>query len=131
MKLTIILSILFASLTVFAHEFHTANFCSYTTPDMCAHLGYDKKPAANEDFNFVVDFINKEKVKDITDVVVYLAAKQAVDGEYYYLPTDVLQLDAQHYAVESREQFTGALWGVLVTYKYLGEDEEIFVITED
>ncbi|AZZ35316.1 hypothetical protein CIK05_00360 [Bdellovibrio sp. qaytius] len=129
MKLTILLSVLFASLTVSAHQFHSENFCSETTKDMCAHIGYDKQPVPNEDFNFVVDFVNKEKVKDISDVEVFLAAKQADDGDYYYLPTDIEKLDAQHWKAGG-QQFTGALWGVLVTYKYQGNDEEIFIITE-
>ena len=130
MKLTILLSILFVSLTVTAHEFHSKNFCSETMKDMCAHIGYDQKPTANQDFNFVVDFVNKEKVKDVTEVEVFLAALQIEDGDYHYLSTDSKQLDAQHWSVESRQPFTGALWGVLVTYKYLGHEEEIFIITE-
>lgn len=131
MKTIIALSVLFLSLTAGAHEFHSKNFCSETTTDMCAHIGYDKKPVANEEFNFVVDFINKEKVKDISDVEVYLVAEQVEDGNYYYLTTDILQLDQQHWSVESDQNFTGALWGILVVYKYQGTEEEIYITLED
>lgn len=127
MKTIIALSVLLLSLTATAHDNHSKNFCSETTTDMCAHIGFDKHPAIGEEFDFVVDFINKQKVKDVTEVEAYLISTPTEEGDYYFLPTVVTQLDAQHWNADSEEVFPFALEGVLVIYKYQGNEEQIYI----
>lgn len=130
MKTIISLSILLLSLTVKAHDYHSKNFCSETTTDMCAHIGFDKPHAAGEEFDFVVDFINKQKVQDVTEVEAYVISQPTEEGDYYFLPTVVTQLDAQHWNADSEEVFPFAIDGILVVYKYQGNEEQIFIDLE-
>ncbi|MES2800938.1 MAG: hypothetical protein V4654_00470 [Bdellovibrionota bacterium] len=118
----IFFTILVMSLPAFAHEFKTKDFCSVKTKDMCAHIGYDKKPDAKQPFEFTFDIINKVKAKDVTDVVINVVTK-----DKQTIPTKwTIRSDGHHWDAKANSA-ASQVEAIQAKYKYKGSEEEILV----
>lgn len=125
MKAFIVISLL--SVTAFAHEFKTKDFCSTTTKDMCAHIGYDAKPVAAKPFEFTFDIINKVKAKDVKDVVIDVVTKSAKGQVEYVSTTWTIRPDGHHWDAKATAATSNEVTGVRAKYKFNKADEEIVV----
>ena len=121
MKSILIISLF--SVTAFAHEFKTKDYCSAITKDMCAHIGYDKKPDAKQAFEFTVDIINKVKAKDVTDMVINVVTKdkQSITTKWTIRP------DGHHWDAKADSVAVQPVQAIQAKYKYKGSEEEIII----
>lgn len=121
-----ILLISLFSVTAFAHEFKSKDFCSSTTKDICAHIGHDEKPDTKKPFVFTVDIINKVKAKDVSDVVISVVSKEGQQTEN--IPaTWTIRPDGHHWDAKAATAAKYPVVGVLTKYKYKGAAEEILI----
>ena len=124
MKKILVISLL--STTAFAHEYKTKDYCSAKTKDICAHIGYDKKPNAKQAFEFTFDIVNKAKAKDVSDVVVNVVTKdkQLIAAKWTIRP------DGHHWDAKANSTTQQQVEAVQAKYKYKGIDEEILLNLE-
>lgn len=125
MKTFIIITLVSLSFSVsaFAHEFKSKDFCSAKTKDMCAHIGYDKKPTTKEAFVFTLDIINKVKAKGVSDMVINVIAqnKEIISTKWTIRP------DGHHWDAKADSVSKGEVEAIQAKYKYEGSEEENLV----
>ena len=125
MKAFIVMMLLSGS--AYAHQFKTKDFCSATTKDMCAHIGYDAKPEASKAFEFTFDIINKIKAKDVKDMVIDVVTKSAKGQVEYVTTTWTIRPDGHHWDAKASAASANEVTGVRAKYTYNKASEEITV----
>lgn len=123
----VVLAVLFTNTLAFAHEFKSKDICSVTTKDICAHIGYDKKPAPNEKFVFTFDIVNKVKAKDVKNVEITAFVTDAKGQKESYATTWKIRPDGHHWDAEMKEAPKGVISGVTMKYDYNKNKEEITI----
>lgn len=119
----LLLTIMLMSVPAFAHEFKSKDFCSAKTKDMCAHIGYDKKPDNKEAFVFTFDIVNKVKAQDVKNVKIYV-----VTADKQQIPTQwVIRPDGHHWDAKADSIAKSQVVAIQGKYQYKGADEEIVV----
>jgi len=113
--------------TIFAHEFKTKDFCSAQTTDMCAHIGYDKKPTENAKFEFTFDIVNKKKAQLVKDVKIQAITKNKNGDNEAYTTNWKIRPDGHHWDAVTDQAVKGVVTSVKMTYKYENKIEEIEV----
>lgn len=117
------LSITLLSVSAFSHEFKTKDFCSAKTKDICAHIGYDKKPDSKQPFEFTFDIVNKVKAKDVSEVVISVITKNKE-----VIPTKwTIRPDGHHWDAKADSVTQQPVEAVQARYKYKNSEEEILV----
>lgn len=121
LKTALLISLI--SAPALAHEFKTKDFCSSKTKDMCAHIGYDKKPSTQEAFVFTLDIINKVKAKGVSDVIINVITKNKE-----IIPTKwTIRPDGHHWDAQAETAAQSDVEVIQAKYKYESTEEEILI----
>lgn len=114
----------------FAHAHHTANFCSMTAPDICAHLGFEVEPNSTDELIFMLDFApSKNDPALITNVTVKL--NMDMPGmQHGARSVTIVPADAAHYEVSKAYFSMPGQWQVKVGFTYNGAVHEVIVLVD-
>jgi len=126
-KKLVLLSLILSVQVAMAHEFKSADVCSEKTKDICAHIGYDKKPVKNEKFQFTFDVVNKAKAKDVKNVVITAFTKNAKGEKEEYKTSWKIRPDGHHWDAEMLQSPKGQISGVTLKYDFNAVSEEITI----
>lgn len=120
---TLLTAVILLSAPAFAHDFKSKDFCSAKTKDMCAHIGYDKKPDNKEPFVFTFDIVNKAKAQDVKNVKIYV-----VTADKQHIPTQwVIRPDGHHWDAKADSVAKAQVVAIQGKYQYQGAGEEIVI----
>ncbi len=116
--------------TTFAHTHHTADFCSATAKDICAHLGYNEPPNSADESKFMLDLQpSKVNASLISKVAVSLHMDMG-GSSHGSSPVTIKQVDAAHYQVTKAYFTMTGKWVVKVNFEYNGAGHEIQIPIE-
>jgi hypothetical protein len=110
-----------------AHSHHTANYCSTTLPDVCAHLGFENEPNSTDEAQFMLDLApSKANLSKITKVAV--ALEMNMNGMTHgSSPVTLTPVDAAHYEVTKAYFVMSGAWHVKVTFELNGAAGELSI----
>ncbi len=113
--------------TALAHAHHTANFCSATAADVCAHLGFNAEPNSTSEAIFMLDFApSKIDPALITNVTVKLVMD--MNGTSHSArPVIIKAVNAAHYEVSKVYFSMTGPWIVKAGFDYLGSSHEVII----
>jgi hypothetical protein len=125
LKQTILFSIFTAGLFLLfatqaqAHQFHTPNYCHSEQKDLCAHVGYNLQPKANEEFQFMVHVMAPDvELEKISDLGVELDMPSMGHGS---APVSVERKDLRHFAVTQAYFLMEGEWMINIDIKKEGQ----------
>lgn len=127
MKRIIILTTVFFGNFAQSHEFKTLDICSVKTTDLCGHIGYDKKPAKNEKFDFTFDIVNKKKAQSIKDVKIQTCSLNDRGEKEFYSTTWKVRPDGHHWDVKMDQAPNNKIVGIHMSFQFNGQQEELVV----
>ena len=111
----------------FAHSHHTANYCSATAPDVCAHLGFKNEPNTTDESVFMLDFApSKANVTQITNITVKVAMDMA-GTQHRAAPVTITPANAAHYEVSKAYFSMTGQWKLKVGFDYAGAKHEVII----
>jgi nitrogen fixation protein FixH len=109
----------------YAHSHHTANYCSSTAPDICAHLGFEAEPNTTDEAQFMLDLApSKVDPALITNVAVKLWMDEMGHGSS---PVTLAPFDEAHYEVTKAYFIMSGPWQVKVSFDYGGATHELVI----
>ena len=110
-----------------AHSHHTANYCSTTAPDVCAHLGFSDEPNTMDEAVFMLDFApSKANVTQITNVTVKLVMEMS-GMQHSGSPVTITPADAAHYEVSKAYFSMTGQWQVKAGFDFGGAKHEVII----
>ena len=108
-----------------AHSHHTANVCSTSAPDICAHLGFENEPNTTDESEFMLHFMPKSVSPAlVTNVSVKLWMDEMGHGSS---PVTLTAVDDAHYNVSKAYFVMSGPWQVKVSFDYAGATHEISI----
>lgn len=111
--------------SAFAHAHHTANVCSTTAPDICAHLGFENEPNTTDESQFMLHFMPKSGGPTlVTKVAVKLWMDEMGHGS---APVTLTAVDDAHYEVTKAYFVMSGPWQVKVSFEFGGASHEISI----
>ena len=129
-SLVVVASFSMFATAAYAHSHHTANYCSMTAPDVCAHLGFENEPNSTDEAQVMLDLApSKANLSKITDVGV--ALQMDMGGmPHGSSPVTLAPVDAAHYEVTKAYFVMTGTWQVKVTFVYNGTPGELLIPIE-
>jgi hypothetical protein len=131
MKIKLITFVLVGiSQAAYAHKYKTKDFCSINIKDICAHIGYDLKPADNSKFKFTFDIVNKKKAQFVKDVDIKVISGTQATEKKYFDTTWKIRPDGHHWDAETIQPISEAVVGIKMDFLFEDKKEQIEVMLD-
>ncbi|MFN7729499.1 MAG: hypothetical protein ACK5P7_10120 [Bdellovibrio sp.] len=114
--------------TAGAHEFHTDEFCSQMTADLCVHIGYDKGPVSTEASQFMVHFTaTTTDLAALDHVALELWMDMGNGHGHGSAPVQIRRLNNDHFLATEAWFVMPGTWQVRINFTHNGVKDQIVI----